>query len=281
MVQHPSSPRLDCSSLPERVSQGRPVLPGVRCRDRPERPAAGGVRLLRDAPCSCPRGSATPAARALSPDGQRIDAPKGPAEQLPAPDPGARVRAEPLPPLDSDEPPDPAAGLVAGDGTAAFPGAADRRRLRGQRGATRAAGAADPLLRQQWHPPWHCRRRHCPRRAARLVTAEWPWRQDGPRSLGPVRDTRPGPKAPAPAPVGPRLAAGLLDPLLVAAGQALLLGPLAYYWSLLDMADVSFLPVLASVDPRGARPAPWSGLLRRLLGPPGSDPGEAAASAFA
>jgi uncharacterized RDD family membrane protein YckC len=34
---------------------------------------------------------------------------------------------------------------------------------------------------------------------------------------------------------------------VVAAGQALLLGPIAYYWSLLDPAEVSFLPVLASV----------------------------------
>jgi len=34
---------------------------------------------------------------------------------------------------------------------------------------------------------------------------------------------------------------------VVVAGQALLLGPLAYYWSSLEPAEVSFLPVLASV----------------------------------
>ena len=41
--------------------------------------------------------------------------------------------------------------------------------------------------------------------------------------------------------------AGLLDLVVVAAGAALLLGPLAYYWWFRDLSDVTFLPVLASV----------------------------------
>jgi uncharacterized RDD family membrane protein YckC len=78
-------------------------------------------------------------------------------------------------------------------------------------------------------------------------TRSTPRREDGPWTLRPAEPRPPGHQGAPPADVGRRLLAGLVDVLVVLAGEALLLGPLTYYWWSREASDVSFLPVLASV----------------------------------
>lgn len=244
VVHHPSSPRLECSSCQSEYRKG-----DLFCRECGTAIAPTGPPRVVCASCGSavllPARFCNACGTPLSPDGQRVDAPKPPGEQVPEPS-AAPASAPALPPLESDEPPTRPRGssLVTepppseepppGDGFQAGVGEV----ARGSSASAPSAAVAPALAPPTPLPP--------PPRA-RLATAEWPWRRDGPRSLGSAREPWLGPKAPTPAPFGPRLAAGLVDVLVVVAGQALLVGPLAYYWSSLELSEVSFLPVLASV----------------------------------
>jgi uncharacterized RDD family membrane protein YckC len=243
VVPHPSSPRLECSSCQSEYRKG-----DLFCRECGTAIAPSGPPRVVCASCGSavllPARFCNACGTPLSPDGQRIDAPKSPGSEHGAAPSAPPASSRPLPPLESDEPPTRPRGshLVTepppshepptGDG---FEARVDDA-VRGGSGLSPSAAVASALALP---PP------ALPSPGAHLVTAEWSWRQDGPRPLGPSRDTRPGPRAPAPAPAGPRLAAGLVDTLIVAAGQALLLGPL--YWASLDVSEGSFLPVLKSV----------------------------------
>ncbi len=238
VVHHPSSPRLECSSCKSEYRKG-----DLFCRECGTAIAPSGPPRVVCASCGSavllPARFCNACGTPLNPDGQRVDAPKPPAEQVPEPS-AAPASAPALPPLQSDEPPTRPRGssLEAEPPTSEEPPPGDGFQTRGGSASSPSAAVAPALAPPTPFPPPP---------PARLATAEWPFRRDGPRSLGSAREASPEPKAPTPAPVGPRLAAGLVDVLVVVVGQALLLGPLAYYWSLREPAEVSFLPVLASV----------------------------------
>jgi uncharacterized RDD family membrane protein YckC len=244
VVPHPSSPRLECSSCQSEYRKG-----DLFCRECGAAIAPSGPPRIVCASCGSavllPARFCNACGTPLSPDGQRVDGAKPPGEPVPARS-GAPASAPSLAPLESDEPPTRPGGTsrVADPPPSEEPppesGFEARVGDMGQgSGASSPSAAVAPALALSTPA--------LPSPRARLATAEWPFRQEGPRSLGPAREAGPGPKAPTPAPFGPRLGAGLVDALVVVAGQALLLGPLAYYWSLRELSEVSFVPVLASV----------------------------------
>ena len=246
VVPHPSSPRLECSSCQSEYRKG-----DLFCRECGTAIAPSGPPRVVCASCGSavllPARFCNACGTTLSPDGQRIDGPKPPGDEpVPAPS-AASASGSPLPPLESDEPPTrPRGSSLVTDlppSEEPPPGDGFEARVGDVAHASSASSSSSAAVAPALALPTPA----LPSPRARLVTAEWPWRQDGPRSLGPAREAGPGPKAPTPAPVGPRLGAGLVDVLVVVAGQSLLLGPLAYYWSLRELTEVSFLPVLASV----------------------------------
>ena len=229
VVQHPSSPRLECPSCHGEYRKG-----DLFCRECGHALAPSGPPRVVCSSC----GSAVPlparfcnaCGTPLTADRQRLEAPSDASTpshpSAPAPPAGS---APPLPPIESEEPPT----RPTGSAPVLDPPPADPSRGGRFQGAAppvpRAgpAGASAPAVAPALPPAFSLAR------PARPV----PFRAE------PVR---PGPMA-VPAPLGARLGAALVDLVVLAAGQSLLLGPLVWYWSAREAAEVSFLPVLASV----------------------------------
>jgi len=244
VVQHPSAPRLQCPACQADYRKA-----DVFCRQC-------GASLLPSPPAkavcsSCGTAVPLPArfcnacGKALEvAEAARVEATRPhpiPADPAPDPDPGPGPREsppartpepEPRPPVEA-EAVSPRAGRIAGPAKAAGP-------------------VAVP-------PPAPAGSRHAMGPGAGAAATAFPASAAGPRAVPP-----PGPRpleirlepagaeaAVQPAGFGPRLAAGLIDGVVVAVGQAVVLAPaLAYWWSReapQASADVGFWPILLSL----------------------------------
>jgi len=224
VVPHPSAPRLECSSCQAEYRKG-----DLFCRECGTAIAPSGPPRVVCASCGTavllPARFCNSCGSPLTPDRQRIEAAKPAAEPPPAPAPTPPPPASShLPTLESDEPPTRPTGPAP---VVDPPPPSDPRGGRFQ--AATAPALPPPSV------PLPRPARSTPRRA------------DGSWTLRPAPPRSPGHQGAPPADVGHRLLAGLVDVLVVLAGEALLLGPLTYYWWSREASDVSFLPVLASV----------------------------------
>jgi uncharacterized RDD family membrane protein YckC len=239
VVPHPSSKHLECPSCQAEVRKG-----DLFCKECGAAIAQSGPPRAVCASCGSavllPARFCNACGAPLSPDRGRVEAPK-PAPEPPASAPPDAVvpSRTPLLPLPSDEPATQPKGPLPGlSAPPPDPGQTDPPGGRFQ--GSSAEGPAVP---------------GGPSSSSAIAAAPaMPPAMPSPLAQGPMRRPvlAPGPdkREPSrfvPADPGRRLGAALLDGLVVASGQALLLGPLAYYWASLDAADVAFLPVLASV----------------------------------
>jgi uncharacterized RDD family membrane protein YckC len=232
VVPHPSAPRIECPSCRTEARRSdhfcrecggalAPVgPPKVVC------PACGTNVALPARFCTACGGK-------LSADGHRIEAPPPPAPAdtpiaaaTPEADEPATAPRSPVPGMLPTEPPPSGSGSASGSGSGSasgdFPSGSRRRRPNGS--AAPAVADAPPAA---------------PVPALRLARP-------------PQAETAPGTEArpalhPARPLLGRRLAAALVDGLLVGVAAAVLLLPVARYWSLRDPADVSFAAILLSV----------------------------------
>ncbi len=222
VVAHPSAPRLECSSCQAEYRKGE-----LFCRECGTAIAPSGPPRVVCASCGTavllPARFCSSCGSPLTPDRQRIEAAKPAAEPPPALTP-APLGSSLLPTLESDEPPTRPTGAAP---VVDPPPPSDPRGGRFQ-------AATAPAL-----PP--------PSVPLPRPTRSTPRREDGPWTLRPAEPRPQGNQGAPPADPGRRLLAGLVDVLAVLAGEALLLGPLTYYWWSRELSEVSFLPVLASV----------------------------------
>jgi uncharacterized RDD family membrane protein YckC/predicted nucleic acid-binding Zn ribbon protein len=254
VVQHPSVPHLVCPSCQTAYRKG-----DLFCREC-------GVQLAQPsgppkAVCaSCGTAVPLPArfcnacGSALSTDGQRLDSTTG---HQPVPE-ALRAEAAAGPEAPSGQPPTDPGSRVA---PAKEPqGEASSEATREPAPAVPPAGqvaAGEPLPRV---PRAESPRVSslAPSPAASVVPLAAPARSFPPRP-GPVgkplrtAERRVGVAANKEAArFGPRLAAGLIDAILVTALQAIVVAPIAYYWWTRDItrtpADEPFLPILVSVS---------------------------------
>jgi uncharacterized RDD family membrane protein YckC len=251
VVQHPSSPRLECAACQTEYRKGDQF-----CREC-------GAALAQSGPprvvCSSCGSAVLLPARFCNACGTALTADRARIEPSPAEILASAASAPPAAEPPSAEPP-PKAPLELDDES--------------DEPATRPSGSApeiesppssDPARPVEPPPPsdpprgggFEASVPQAPRGSRAVAVAPvlspavWPmarplgrsWREEVPRlqrSVAP--ESRPRAAA-----LGIRLVAGFLDLVVVAAGASLLLGPLAYYWWVRDLAEVTFLPVLASV----------------------------------
>ena len=242
VVPHPSAPRLECSSCQAEYRKG-----DLFCRECGTAIAPSGPPRVVCAFCGTavrlPARFCNACGSPLTPDRQRVEAAKPAAEPPPAPAPALTPAPEPpasslLPPLESDEPPT----RPTGPAPVVDPPPSDPRGGRFQasaEGALRGGASGSVMATAPAFPP--------PSVPLPRPARPTPRREDKASALRPAEPPRAGNKGAPPADFGRRLLAGLLDVLAVLAGEALLLGPLTYYWWSRDLSEVSFLPVLASV----------------------------------
>src|SRR5260221_4782623 len=246
VVQHPSSPRLECAACQTEyrkgdqfcrecgaalAQSGPPRVVCSSCGSAVLLPArfcnACGTALTADRARIEPSPAEDPASAPASP------APERPAAAPPAPDESDEPATRPSGPVPAIEPPPSADPSEPVD----LPPPSDPPRVGGFQASTHPAPRASRAIAV----------------APVLSPAAWPiarpvgrsWREEAPRLARPAAPQ--GTPRAAAADLGIRLVAGLLDLVVVAAGAGLLLGPLAYYWWFRDLAEVTFLPVLASV----------------------------------
>jgi uncharacterized RDD family membrane protein YckC len=231
VVPHPSSHRLECPSCQNEYRKG-----DLFCRQCGTALAPSGPPRMACASCGSavllPARFCNACGTPLQPDGQRVEAPRA-APDAPRPSPpllSTAPGAADLPPLDPEEPPTrptgPAPILEPPPPDAPAGGRYEASIDDFRRGGSVPFAAAAPAM------------------VLSDAAAAVRLRPLGPRAVHPTGAWR---TAAAPAGFLPRLAAGLVDGLVVVSGQLLLLGPLAYYWSSLETGEVAFVPVLASV----------------------------------
>jgi len=240
VVQHPSSPRLQCPACHADYRKS-----DVFCRQcgaalAPSPPAKAVCSSCGTAvPLPARFCNACGKGLDLPPEPERVEATKPhpiPPDPAPDPDPGPGPRESPPARIPEPEPRPP----VEAEGAPS-------------RG--RAAGPSkSPLVMP---PPAAAGSRHAGAPSAGAATAF-------PAAVGPRPVPPPGPRAlesrlepvasvpeAQPAGFGPRLAAGVIDGVVVAVGQAVILAPaLAYWWSRdapQASADVGFWPILLSL----------------------------------
>jgi len=239
VVPHPSAPRLECTSCQAEYRKG-----DLFCRECGAAIAPTGPPRVVCAACGTavllPARFCSACGSPLTPDHQRVEAAKPAAEPPPA-----SVSTPPSDPSassavtspESDEPPTRPTGPAPvlerppSDGGGPAQASADP--------APRGGASGPVVATAPTFPPPSVPLPRPARPAAR--------REDRPWTLRPAQSAPAGNRGEPSADLGPRLLAGLVDVLVVLAGETLLLGPLAYYWWSRDLGEVSFLPVLASV----------------------------------
>jgi uncharacterized RDD family membrane protein YckC len=227
VVQHPSAPRLHCPKCRADYRKG-----DLFCREcgsallAPVGPrkavcASCGTAVLLPAKFCNACGARLPLEEAEAPVASEpppVLASEAPATDSPlATDDGARS-SEPVPPPDTSGPP------VAAAAESVLPSPAPMR-VEPRHG--RSMPLEEMPIRRTEAPPLSEPRKVVARGAAAAAPsprpASRPWR---PAAAG----SRPG-AATVPAPLGPRLFAALIDGLLLALLQAVVVGPLAFLWS--------------------------------------------------
>jgi uncharacterized RDD family membrane protein YckC len=286
VVQHPSAPKLNCPACQADYRKGDlfcrncggPLAPAppskvvcTSCGTAVPLPArfcnACGHALGREAGMGGPPGAAE--ARAL-PDNLEITKPRK-VEQpphpdpAPEPDPGPGPREAPPPPEAPPEvPPIEVRGVTRGGGEAPAPAEAPE---------PPPAPPAAPPLRDSAEPaaPAPEARREGPRAVPPRIGTPAPGRSAAP-AVPPLAAPRPAsrpvrveaperaperppeaarPAGPVPAGFGSRLAAGLIDAVIVSAGQLVLMAPVLYYWQTHQLpanpSEVTYWPILLSL----------------------------------
>ena len=253
VVQHPSAPRLHCPSCKADYRKGdlfcrecgsalqAPVGPRkavcASCGTAVVLPAkfcnACGARLPRD-DAPVPSMASEPA-----PIGAPTEAPKT-GSSGPAAGAGAPFSAPPLPGADS---------IPTGDAVAEP--APPRPSPRGEPRLAAPLPLEDMPIRGEELPPAPEPKKPAPRMASAAPSAPPPPARLASKPWRPAVVGRPAATAPPPAALGPRLVAAVVDGLLVALLQAVLVGPLAFLWSSRQSAgsaeDAGVLPVVVSI----------------------------------
>lgn len=241
VVQHPSSPRLQCPSCQADHRKG-----DLFCRECGTRLAApSGPPKVVCASCGSavllPAKFCNACGALLSADGQRLEAmqPQAIPEEV-ANDSSQGTGPSQLTP-DVSAPP----AEVLGPDVPASGGQAERsvESLKGTRGTPPPVPSSNGSLAEA--PRMEVPRAPAPSAPLRPRPAVRPVPTPPPEALGGRSEPRP--------PVGlpSRLAAGLVDGGIVAVAQTVVIAPVAYYWWSRDLprtpADVPFLPILLSV----------------------------------
>ena len=226
VVQHPSAPRLQCPACHADYRQG-----DVFCRQCGGSLAPSGPQKAVCAACGTvvplPARFCNACGKGLDVEAARPEATKPhpiPADPAPDPDPGPGPRESPPAPAPEPEPRPPVEAARASRVPAPLVMPPPPRP---------AAGAAPGAAATAFPPP---------------AAGPRPMPPPGPRAM----ETRLEPSSePQPAGFGARLLAGLIDGVVVAVGQLVVLAPaVAYWWSREPApasADVGFWPILLSL----------------------------------